>query len=406
MQATKFRKIKLKGISKGISLGIIILSILVSVLGYLICPDKTSKANDGAVELGKQLPGFEAAMFKVRKNFAVEQSGFWQTMIWGRENPFNIVPYTSYTIDDLEVTLNVFGKDNYLKTYHLIDVVYPVSKEALPGTDSFFKEENGRLVFRNLEGEWISTTKAELLHQFEADNLEKRKYYLGSDRFGRDLLSRLIIGTRISVFIGLASVLISLCLGLILGTLSGYFGGIVDSLVLWVMSVVWSIPGIMLVIAISMALNSKGIWVTFIAVGFTTWVEAARIIRGEVKSLKEKQFVEAARAFGLRDFRIVFRHIVPNIYGSIIVIATANYAVAILLEAGLSFLGLSVQPPAPSWGVMVFEGYQVLGTKNSWHMILFPGMAIIIMVLSFNLLGIGLQKSSSPNQQTGNLRWK
>ncbi len=406
MQVSKFKSIRLRGISKRISLGIIILSIVVSVLGYLICPDQTSKANDGAVELGKQLPGFEVNMLKVRKNFDVEPSGFWRTMIRGKENPFSIVPYTAYTLSDLELVVDVFGKEDYQKTYHLIDVVYAVSKEPLPDSDSFFKEDQERLFFKNIRGEEVTISRGELIEQFKKDNLEARKYYLGADRFGRDLLSRLIIGTRISVFIGLASVIISLCLGLILGTLSGYFGGLVDSLVLWIMSVVWSIPGIMLVIAISMALNSKGIWVTFIAVGFTTWVEAARIIRGEVKSLKEKQFVEAARAFGLKDFRIVFRHIVPNIYGSIVVIATANYAVAILLEAGLSFLGLSVQPPAPSWGVMVFEGYQVLGTKNSWHMILFPGMAIIIMVLSFNLLGIGLQKSSSPNQQTGNLRWK
>ena len=406
MQVSKFKSIRLRGISKNVSLGVIILSIVVSVLGYLICPDQTSKANDGAVELGKQLPGFEVNMLKVRKNFDVAPSGFWRTMIRGKENPFSIVPYTGYTLNDLELVVDVFGKDDYQKAYHLIDVVYAVSKEPLPGSDSFFKEDQGRLFFKNIRGEEVTISRGELIEQFKKNNLEARKYYLGSDRFGRDLLSRLIIGTRISVFIGLASVIISLFLGLILGTLSGYFGGMVDSLVLWIMSVVWSIPGIMLVIAISMALNSKGIWVTFIAVGFTTWVEAARIIRGEVKSLKEKQFVEAARAFGLKDFRIVFRHIVPNIYGSIVVIATANYAVAILLEAGLSFLGLSVQPPAPSWGVMVFEGYQVLGTKNSWHMILFPGMAIIIMVLSFNLLGIGLQKSSSPNQQTGNLRWK
>lgn len=403
MRTINFKTVRLKGLSIKISAGILLSSWIVAVLGYLIAPDPTTHANDGAVEIGKQLPGFQANILKIRKNFPVKEKSWWQTMLYGKESEYNIVPYTSYQIDGLSLIVNVFGKENYIKTYHLTDVVYAVSKAPFAGTDNFFVEKNGELMFRNLSGKTMAVSRHELLASFKANNLEQRTYWLGSDRFGRDLLSRLIIGTRISVFIGFASVVISLALGLVFGTLSGYFGGTTDNFILWLMSIVWSIPGIMLVIAISMVLNSKGIWVTFLAVGFTTWVEAARIIRGQVKSLKEKQFIEAARAYGLKDLSILFRHIVPNIYGSLIVIATANYAAAILLEAGLSFLGLSVQPPAPSWGIMVYEGYQVLGTKNSWHMILFPGMAIIIMVLSFNLLGIGLQKSADPQKHTGNL---
>lgn len=403
MRTIRFNNIQLKNVSIKITLGILLMALLVAVLGYLIAPDSTRHANNGAVEIGKQLPGFQVGLIKIRKNNPYEEKGWWSIMLYGAENDFNILPYSSYRIEGLDLIVNVFGKENYIKTYNLVDVVFSVSKDPLPGYDDFYAIDGNEIVFRDHTGEEAKINRGELIDIFEKENLETRKYWLGSDRFGRDLLSRLIIGTRISVFIGFAAVLISLSIGLILGTLSGYFGGLIDNAVLWIMSVVWSIPGIMLVIAISMVLNSKGIWVTFLAVGFTTWVEAARIIRGQVKSLKEKQFVEAARAYGLRDFSIVFRHIVPNIYGSLIVIATANYAAAILLEAGLSFLGLSVQPPAPSWGVMVYEGYQVLGTKNSWHMILFPGMAIIIMVLSFNLLGIGLQKSSNPQKQTDNL---
>ena len=162
------------------------------------------------------------------------------------------------------------------------------------------------------------------------------------------------------------------------------------------MSVVWSIPGIMLVIAISLALQSRGIWVAFIAVGFTMWVDVARVVRGQILGIKQKTYIEAAKALGMKNFRIIYRHILPNIMGPLIVIATANFAAAILLEAGLSFLGLSVQPPTPSWGSMIFEGFNVLGTNNSWHLVVFPVLAISLMVLSFNLLGNGVRDAIDP----------
>jgi len=180
------------------------------------------------------------------------------------------------------------------------------------------------------------------------------------------------------------------------GSMAGFFGGKADMIIMWIMSVVWSIPGIILVIAISMALQSRGVWVAFVAVGFTMWVEVARVMRGQIMEMKEKLFVEAARAFGVKNFRIVFIHILPNIAGPLIVIATANFASAILLEAGLSFLGLGVQPPTPSWGIMIYEGFQAIGTKNSLHIVLFPALAICILVLSFNMLGNGLRDAYDP----------
>lgn len=162
------------------------------------------------------------------------------------------------------------------------------------------------------------------------------------------------------------------------------------------MSVTWSIPGIMLVIAISIALQSRGVWVAFVAVGLTMWVEVARVVRGQIMAIKEKTYIEAARALGIGNFRIVYAHIFPNIIGPVIVIATANFAAAILLEAGLSFLGLSVQPPTPSWGNMIYEGFSMIGTRNSWQMVIFPGLAISFIVLSFNLLGNGLRDAFDP----------
>ncbi len=383
-----------------LSAAVIILSILISLLGYLLCIDNTPNANDGLVEIGKKSPGYSVKVIKVRKNFTNPENSWFYRIFFGTESNYSTIPFETYEIDGLDLNVKVVGKADYYKSYNLVDVVYPISQES----QSKISLAGNRIEFTALGDQKINISLKDLIAQFENESIDKRTYLLGTDRFGRDLYSRLIMGTRISVFIGFASVMLSIFIGLVLGTISGYFGGVIDNVVMWLMSVVWSVPAIMLVIAISMVMHSKGLWVTFVAVGFTTWVEAARVIRGQVKSIKEMQFVEAARAYGLKDFSIVFKHIVPNIYNTLIVIATANYAVAILLEAGLSFLGLSVQPPAPSWGNMVYEGYQVLGTKNSWHLILFPGLAIIIMVLSFNLLGIGLQKASGTQDQISHIK--
>jgi peptide/nickel transport system permease protein len=185
-------------------------------------------------------------------------------------------------------------------------------------------------------------------------------------------------------------------LGMAVGAVAGYFGGWVDSLLLGVMTVVWSIPGIMLVIAISLALDSKGVWVSFVAVGLTMWVDVARVVRGQMLSLRSATFVEAGRVLGLPTARLIARHLLPNMRGPLIVLATSNFASAILLEAGLSFLGLGVQPPAPSWGLMVKEGYDLLGTQAGLWLTLLPGLAISLLVLSFNLLGNGLRDAYDP----------
>ncbi len=165
---------------------------------------------------------------------------------------------------------------------------------------------------------------------------------------------------------------------------------------MWLMTVVWSIPSIMLVIAISLALQSKGIWVAFVAVGLTMWVEAARVVRGQIMSIKEKLFVEAAKALGIGSLRTIFFHILPNVVGPIIVIATANFATAILVEAGLSFLGLGVKPPMPSWGKMVFEGYNSNWESDGGYLVFMPSIFICLLVFAFNLFGNGLRDAYDP----------
>ncbi|HSI89929.1 MAG TPA: ABC transporter permease, partial [Adhaeribacter sp.] len=180
------------------------------------------------------------------------------------------------------------------------------------------------------------------------------------------------------------------------GSIAGYLGGWPDKAIMFVMTVVWSVPGIMLVIAISLALGSKSVWVSFVAVGLTMWVDVARVVRGQLLSLKEKTYIEAAKVAGLPEFRIMLRHLLPNMLGPVIVTATANFASAILMEAGLSFLGLGVQPPAPSWGMMVHEGFQMIGSRNSLFLVILPSACISLLVLAFNLLGNGLRDAYDP----------
>ena len=378
---------------------IIMLATLVAILGYTIMPDDSPNANDGAIQLQKQLPGFRATMLKIRKNAAIEDRSWLGELAFGQPSPYLLVPITAYRIEDLEVIVTPYGEDAE-KAYDLIGVVLPLfvgdhqNKNFPNNQNVVVKGET--IHYLDVEGQEQQISKAVLLERFNEENLEERLFLLGTDKSGRDMLSRLMYGARISLTIGLVSVLVSLALGVTFGAMAGYFGGWVDNLIMWLMSVVWSIPGIMLVIAISLALQSRGVFVAFIAVGLTMWVDVARVVRGEILSIKEKLYIEAARAYGLNNRQIIWSHVLPNLTGSLIVIATANFAAAILLEAGLSFLGLSVQPPTPSWGIMIYEGYHAIGTHNSWHLVVFPAVAISLMVLSFNLLGNGLRDAFDP----------
>ncbi|MDX2196463.1 MAG: ABC transporter permease [Cytophagales bacterium] len=379
---------------------IILLCTVLALLGYLVMPDSTPNANDGAVQIQKQLPGFKTYLIKRKRNIDIEERNIIQKMFIGQESKYTILPVKEYHIKNFDVEVVPDGRIPVPETYPLIEIIQPGN-----GFNNFKNEKNYKytgkyVVFYDDNGKLTMLSRRQLVNIFHENHLEARTYLLGTDKAGRDLLSRLIFGTRISLGIGLVSVLISLFLGITIGSLGGFFGGTIDKFVMWLMTVVWSIPGIMLVIAISLALQSKGIWVAFVAVGLTTWVEISRVVRGEILAIKEKTYIEAARALGIKNFNIILRHILPNLLGPIIVIATSNFASAILTEAGLSFLGLGVQPPMPSWGMMVNEGFHSIGTSNSWHLILFPGLAICILVLAFNLFGNGLRDAFDPKSVT------
>lgn len=373
----------------------IILCSAIAILGYLIMPDSTPNANDGAVQIQKKLPGYKTIVLKKKRNVVVEKEHVLNKMLFGQESENTIIPIENYNINGFDIEFMPEGRIKIPQAIPLIDIVYPLRQDDSKSHINYYYLQDN-VVFKNPEGNQTKISKVELIQEFTHKHLENRSYFLGTDKAGRDLFSRLLFGTRISLGIGLVAVFISLVLGISIGALGGFFGGRTDQFVMWLMTVVWSIPGIMLVIAISLALQSKGIWVAFVAVGLTTWVEIARVVRGQIMGIKEKTYVEACKALGINDFQIIFKHILPNLMGPIIVIATSNFASAILTEAGLSFLGLGVQPPMPSWGMMVNEGFHSIGTQNSWHLILFPSLAISLLVLAFNLFGNGLRDAYDP----------
>ncbi len=335
--------------NKGAVIGLILIfvSLLLAVLGYLIVPDNSPSANRMIAEIGSKKPGFSTTFLQLKREQQKQDATFFEKLINGKEDSYTLIPITSHQIKGDSIVFQKFVDDG---------ITERVSLKIL-GKD-FYK-------------------------------ITSQKFYLGTDKFGRDILSRLIIGVRISLSVGLIAVLISLTIGILLGLLAGYFKGWVDNLIMWFINVIWSIPTLLLVFAITLVLG-KGFWQVFIAVGLTMWVNVARLVRGQVMAVRELEYVEATRALGYSNGRIIFRHILPNILGPVMVIAASNFASAIVIEAGLSFLGVGVQPPKPSWGLMIKENYNFIITHNP-TLALVPGIAIMLLVLAFNLLGNGLR---------------
>lgn len=325
---------------------IIVISILIAIFGYFLSPDPSPFANRIILEIGGEKPGYEQQFILVKKERAITVD-LLTRLISGKPDQYDYIPIVDYYEKNGIVTAEKFIDKGLTETINY-------NKSALAPKP-----------------------------------IIRKKFIIGTDKYGRDILSRLIIGTRVSLSVGLITVLISLTVGIFLGSIAGYFKGVADNIIMWLINVIWSIPTLLLVFAITLLLG-KGFWQVFIAVGLTMWVNVARLVRGQVMATKELQYIEAAKALGFSNFRIIGRHILPNIFGPILVIAASNFASAIVIEAGLSFLGIGVQPPQPSWGLMIKENYNFIITQNPM-LALAPGFAIMILVLSFNLLGNGLR---------------
>mgnify|MGYP003855710765 FL=1 len=345
-QGTFFRKLR-RNKAASVSLYIVTAAFLMAVFAYFIAPEHSPNANRMIPEIGSMKPGFTIQLLQVKRTNQTPNSSFFDRLINGEEDVYTFIPITSYTIK---------GSDIHYQKY--ID-------------------------------EGITEPGAMPLSLVANNPVIKQTYYAGTDKFGRDMLSRLIIGVRVSLGVGLIAVLLSLTIGILLGALAGFYRGWIDDCIMWFINVIWSIPTLLLVFAITLVLG-KGFWQVFIAVGLTMWVNVARLVRGQVMAIKNREFIEATSVLGYSDMRTIFIHILPNIIGPVLVIAASNFASAIVIEAGLSFLGVGVQPPQPSWGLMIKENYNFIITHNP-ALALAPGIAIMMLVLAFNLLGNGLR---------------
>lgn len=368
-------------------LAVILLAILIAVLGANIRKDKTLMANEMLLPIAAQKPGFTVKMLKVQKSKSIEPSGFIDLLFFGgAENQYKYIPISSYNFVGDEVVYKEFGGEENIK---LPELKIKMSMVAFGSNQVVYSKNNQQFSYKDDKGVQQILSRASLIQLIEKENISNEKYLLGTDKYGRDLLSRILAGTLISLSVGLIAVFISLLVGIFMGAVAGYFGGKIDAIITWFINVIWSIPTLLLVISITLLLG-KGFSQIFIAVGLTMWVEVARITRGQFLSLREKEFVEAARALGYKPFRIIFKHILPNAWSPLIVISASNFANAILIEAGLSFLGVGAQPPMPSWGNMIKEHYGYIVLDKA-YLALAPGCAIMLLVLAFTLLGNGLR---------------
>ena len=351
-------KIALQKFKKNIwgvlSFSFLVLCVLVAIFAYSLAPDNSQNANQMHLSIHSKSPGFSVQMLVIPSSEKNENT--FSEFFFGKKISVTEIPISNYSIGNNTLSIVEYTEEGegLQKKYKL--GLFP---------------------------------KASTIEEIPKYYISERSFLFGTDKYGRDLLSRMLIGIRISLAIGFVAVFISLIIGITMGAIAGYFGGKIDAVIMWFINVTWSIPTLLLVIAITLALG-KGFWQVFIAVGLTMWVEVARVVRGQVMGVKQMQYVTAARALGYKDYRIITKHILPNSMAPVIIISAANFAGAILIESGLSFLGIGAQPPIPSWGGIIKDHYAyiILGKP---FLALIPGLAIMSLVTAFMLIGNALR---------------
>ena len=372
---------------------VIVAVFFMAIFAYQLAPDHTPDANEQTLQLEMMPPGTRMLMLYMHKpgpKSTINISDRFRNFFFGSPAQYDMLPILgNYRLKKDFMYLTVYKGKNAKpedRQYYYTDILKIDSTVKMDGVErplSLIKADP------SLYDRFCTRIRDEVFKIY----MSPRTYWLGTDRFGRDILSRLIIGSRISLFVGLVSVLISLLIGVIAGALAGYFRGWTDAVILWIINVFWSIPTVLLAMGLYVGAGSliqSKLLLIFIAVGLTMWVEVARIVRGQFILVREFEYVTAARSLGFSHLRTIFQHILPNITGPVIVVACANFANAILIESGLSYIGLGVQPPTPSWGGMLSE-YKNFIDSDKAYLALAPGLAIMLLVLAFNLVGNGLR---------------
>lgn len=334
--------------------GYLLVWVVIAFFAPWVSVDKTYLANNQVVELARRPPGARAWLLEVplAGQATVRSHAFWL----GKTPSCRPIPLRN---DSVAV------KGEYLTYKTLAGVESRIALDRL----SPEKKAPGQ--------EWEPPVQSVF-------------FPLGTDTYGRDLWSRLAHGSRISLGVGLAAMVLSISLGVFAGALAGFFGGWTDRIVMWFVSVVWSIPTLLLALALSFVLG-KGLGQLMLAIGLSIWIDTARLVRGQLMGLREQTFAEAARSLGIRRIRILWRHLLPNVWAPILVMSVSNFGSAILIESGLSFLGLGVEAPVPSWGSMIYEGYTQIMFESGVWLAFIPGLCLILLVVSVNLVGIGLR---------------
>lgn len=330
------------------ALVVIVAWLLIAIFAVVLSSDKTPYANNMNGNLALRSPGFSCLIYNPIANAKDTATvSFFTKHFWGVKQIGREIPVYDYHFNNKSVSIQIYDRG--------------VPKETI--------------VVNRLNQDTTAWKKS---------HFSIKHFSWGSDKRGRDLKSQVFHGARISILVGFFSLSIALFIGITMGLVSGYFGGKIDAFIQFIVSIMWTLPTFVLVLAFSVSLG-KGLWQMMLAIGLVSWVDIARLVRGQVLSIKEKEYIQATKILGYSNVRILFRHILPILRGNILIVASANFASAILLEAGLSFLGMGVEPPTPSWGMLIQEHYTFI-TFGRAYLALIPGLCLASLVLSVNLL--------------------